>query len=386
MHFRHRLLYTSLFVFLAVIFKSNAQQSSLSVNRTDSLNNTLEAIAKSLVGSGVEVLNIKCNLPIGSPAYGTFLDSKKSIGLKNGVLLTNGSIENAIGPNNKKGQSKKLFAQGDSLLGALISADSTCDACILELEIIPYADTLTFSYVFASEEYDEYVGSKYNDVFAFLIEGEGIEGVKNMALIPFTDIPVAINNVNNGNKKKPDFVPKNSTFYIQNTTNNAVNPNIQYDGYTKLLEVRQAVKAGSKYRLKLGITDVYDYYLDSGVFIEGKSLSSYFKTVQVNFGYDKYNLTYDEKKELNELVKFIKARKIAKVELVGHTDFKGEVDYNIALSKKRLRTVANYLVARGVKRSVITQNPRGESMPVADNETDEGRAKNRRVDIRLLPE
>ena len=73
------------------------------------------------------------------------------------------------------------------------------------------------------------------------------------------------------------------------------------------------------------------------------------------------------------------------VEVTGHTDSTGSADYNQALSERRAATVATYLNNRGIDRQRILAFGRGLTQPVADNATAEGRALNRRVEIRLSP-
>lgn len=71
--------------------------------------------------------------------------------------------------------------------------------------------------------------------------------------------------------------------------------------------------------------------------------------------------------------------------VVGHADSTGKDDYNLKLSERRANAVADYLGARGVASQRLSAVGRGESQPISDNESEEGRAKNRRVEIRLQP-
>jgi outer membrane protein OmpA-like peptidoglycan-associated protein len=70
---------------------------------------------------------------------------------------------------------------------------------------------------------------------------------------------------------------------------------------------------------------------------------------------------------------------------MGHTDSTGSDAYNEDLSKRRADAVADYLALRGVSRARIATIGYGERYPVADNATDEGRARNRRVEIKITP-
>jgi outer membrane protein OmpA-like peptidoglycan-associated protein len=73
------------------------------------------------------------------------------------------------------------------------------------------------------------------------------------------------------------------------------------------------------------------------------------------------------------------------IDVYGHTDSTGSDAYNQTLSDNRARTVANYLVSRGVSAARIRSQGFGETMPVADNATEQGRARNRRVEIKIVP-
>ncbi len=220
----------------------------------------LQQLAASITGPGVTISNpvITCH----SLGYGQFTYTGSALTAEEGVILTTGRISDAPGPNNNNGGSN-WFGQGtpgDPVLNA-VTGRNTMDACKFEFDIIPTGDSLAFNFVFASEEYNEWVGSQYNDVFGFYISGPGIVGdpnagiAKNIALIPGSNQPVTINNVNNGS---------NAAYYHDN----AGGADIQYDGYTQGLVARSAVTPCQSYHLKLVIADASDRKYDSGVFIE----------------------------------------------------------------------------------------------------------------------
>ncbi len=74
---------------------------------------------------------------------------------------------------------------------------------------------------------------------------------------------------------------------------------------------------------------------------------------------------------------------VGKIHLEGHTDDLGPAEDNLALSKRRAASVKDYLVSKGIRKDLITANGKGETSPIASNDTYEGRAKNRRVEIGL---
>ncbi|HYV92511.1 MAG TPA: choice-of-anchor L domain-containing protein [Chitinophagales bacterium] len=231
---------------------------------------TATQIAQTLLGPGVTVSNATMNCT--SNAYGIFTGGLAHLGLNEGIVLTSGSAVDLIGPNNSWFQSTPNYTPGDTDLSVL-SGNPTFDECWISFDFIPTCDTVAFDYVFGSEEYPEYVNSPFNDVFAFFISGPGIIGTQNIALVPGANIPIAINNVNDGFFDScAAILPgpcTNCQYYVNNCEGNAV----QYDGYTTALAASAAVTVGQTYHLKLSIADASDYVYDSGVMLESKSLS-----------------------------------------------------------------------------------------------------------------
>lgn len=232
-----------------------------------------------LVGQGVTVSNVFYS---GSnSAIGRFDGSNTSLGLDAGIILTTGTINagnnGPYGPNNRPNAGIDNNAGGFAPLTDLVGTN-TYNAAILEFDFVPQSDTVKFKYVFGSEEYPEWVGDQFNDVFAFFISGPGIPGgMQNMAIIPGTTQPVAINNVNNGTTNNGPC--KNCEYYVNNGTGNNAPFNqdpyyIQYDGFTVPLEAVSPVQCGETYHLIIAVADVGDAIFDSGIFLEANSLSS----------------------------------------------------------------------------------------------------------------
>lgn len=121
--------------------------------------------------------------------------------------------------------------------------------------------------------------------------------------------------------------------------------------------------------------------------IPGLSISSTangFKATAQNeilFQFDSHALNDNAKTMLKELCDVIKEIPETKITIVGHTDNIGEKQYNILLSKNRAAAVGNYLREQGIPDSSISEYGKGYDEPVADNKTEEGRSKNRRVEI-----
>ncbi len=103
----------------------------------------------------------------------------------------------------------------------------------------------------------------------------------------------------------------------------------------------------------------------------------------VLFDFDKAELDPHYMHDLHQLAMRIKDNRDMRLTLIGHTDSKGSNLYNMKLGLKRAQTVANHLLSLGVPASQIKAISAGENQPVADNGTEEGRARNRRVEFVL---
>jgi OOP family OmpA-OmpF porin len=103
----------------------------------------------------------------------------------------------------------------------------------------------------------------------------------------------------------------------------------------------------------------------------------------VLFDFDRSNVKPEAAKILDRLVAFMQENKTSKVTLSGHTDNVGSDAYNQKLSERRVTAVREYVVKKGVDAGRISGQGFGESKPIADNKTREGRAKNRRVEIKV---
>jgi OOP family OmpA-OmpF porin len=103
----------------------------------------------------------------------------------------------------------------------------------------------------------------------------------------------------------------------------------------------------------------------------------------VLFDFDKSNVKPEAATILDRLVVFMNENKDKKAELSGHTDNVGTEAYNQKLSERRVNAVREYVVKKGVDSSRISGQGFGESKPIAENKTAQGRAKNRRVEIKV---
>lgn len=103
----------------------------------------------------------------------------------------------------------------------------------------------------------------------------------------------------------------------------------------------------------------------------------YFETASFKLKKESYT-------ELNKLVSILKKNPKSKVEISGHTDNTGDAGKNMTLSKNRARAVYNYVVSKGIPKKQLVHKGYGQTKPIADNKTEEGKAKNRRTEFKVL--
>jgi len=224
---------------------------------------TPEDMVEHLVGLGVSFDNV--TYQGADIASGIFTNgSSTNIGIETGIFLTSGSGYVIPGPNTSSSAGVSNGLGGHPLLNNITTA-TTYDASVLEFDFLPLNDTVKCRFVFGSEEYYEWVGSTFNDVFGFFVSGpkpdSGFYMDKNIALIPGTEIPITINNVN------LDSFPE---YYVDNT-NGAT---IEYDGFTVVITLWVLVVPDEEYHFVIGVADAGDHIFDSGVLLGGTSFKS----------------------------------------------------------------------------------------------------------------
>lgn len=247
---------------------------------------TAEQMVTSIIGDGITTSNIV--LTCDDLGIGIFTNGEETnIGLDNGVLLTSGNANQIPGVNDADGISYNSTGVGDADLNALISPFGTNNACVLEFDFVATGDQITVQYVFGSEEYNEYVCSEFNDVFAFFVSGPNPGGGDyvntNVALIPGSSDPVTINNVNNGSPGVNGSLDNcgsldHDDLFVDNYPNefgggNDMTTTIEYDGFTIVLFATVDITPGETYHFKFAVADASDASLDSGVFLKANSFS-----------------------------------------------------------------------------------------------------------------
>ena len=204
-----------------------------------------------------------------SISIGFFDAADSNIGLDAGIIFSTGKVLHAISPNTYVSRSTQLFVPGDIDIEFLVQngggSVNSLDAVAIEFDFtVPQSDSLHFNYIFASEEYPEWVNSPFNDAFGFFITGPNINGIyslgaDNISNVPNTSLPAAINNINH---------LTNPQYYIDNTAG----PELEYDGYTTPLPASFYALANETYHIKMVVSDIYDNIFDSAVLLSFSSL------------------------------------------------------------------------------------------------------------------
>ena len=265
--------YFVLFSFICGFITSSNSQLVLNKSLTP------QQMANAISGPGVTIFNV--NFTGDTSMKASFSALGTNLGINTGIMLATGNASFAIGPNVASNAGTDMGLPGDSTLDSLANLYTsnqvyTHDACILQFDFMTQSPSISFRYVFGSEEYPEFVCSQYNDVFAFFISGPGIVGSQNMALIPATTTPVAINTVNpgvpgtSGGVAGPNCGLGYSNLYVDNSSGLT----LELDGFTTPLTATAIVQPCKVYHIKLMISDAGDGVYDSGVFIEAGSFSS----------------------------------------------------------------------------------------------------------------
>lgn len=264
---------------------------------TDNTLTPEELVNTVLVGQGVSVSNVLFN---GVPAntitdqVASFLGSGSNIGLGSGIVMSTGKAEVVGGSNNSYTLGMTGFTvapanpsnMADPDLASVMGTTMQRCVAVIEFDFVPTGDSLLFRFAFGSEEYPEYVCTQFNDGFGFFLSGPGIAGpfsnnAVNLARVPGTEVPVAINTVNPGvpgvfggnggtcAAADPNW-QANTVYYV----NNQPGTTVELDGFTVPITARAAVRCGQTYHIKMAIAHANDNLLDSAVLIEGGSFSS----------------------------------------------------------------------------------------------------------------
>jgi gliding motility-associated-like protein len=260
----------NLYILIATFFAFNLM-GQITINSGQNA----QALVSNLVGVGVSTSNPQI---VAAPnAVGTFNAVNSNIGLSSGVILTTGLATTTPGffganqgcpvvPGVSNPQSSAAFASTShdffpvnvpELQTLFPQNQQFYDRASLTFQFVPQSTPVTFRYVFASEEWPDWINTAFNDVFGFFISGPGIVGEQNIAVLPGTSTPITATTMN-----------------ASVIVNNQFPATCAYNAYTPVFTATANVIPCSTYTIKLIIADVGDSSFDSAVFLEENSFGS----------------------------------------------------------------------------------------------------------------
>lgn len=218
----------------------------------------------------------------GRQSFAYFNSNGSTFPFSEGVVLVTSTAQTAVGPfisDANEGASDNFDWGGDNDLNETLGITSL-NTTVLEFDFIAYTSSLSFNYIFASNEYQYNYPCQYSDGFAFLIKEVGTaDPYKNLAVIPNTNTPVSSLNIHP--KIEPGTRPGGITYQGCAASNesyfNVLNTNtspVNYAGQTTVMTAQSTVTAGKKYHVKLVIGDADYKYQNSAIFLESGSFAS----------------------------------------------------------------------------------------------------------------
>ena len=289
------------FLIFLISFTLNSY-SQISVDVNSPYDSPVYLIDNVLLGGGVTASNHNYQ---GDSVQIAFFDATNtSLGINTGIVMATGEVSVLdpsftstfpILPNTVT--DPDLLNVANSVPPLLPSphtnsftVSSINDVAVLEFDFIPTSDSLSFNYVFGSEEYFAFENSQYNDVFGFFLSGPGISGPYsspsyhpngsiNLAIVPGSNppLPITISSVNS-------VTPINSQFFVDNQ--GGLDTIAYADGYTTVLTANATVQCGETYHIRLAIADGSDSGLSSFVWLQAGSFSSPVLEVVDDLGLD----------------------------------------------------------------------------------------------------
>jgi len=218
----------------------------------------------------------------GRQSFAYFNSNGSSFPFNEGIILITSTAQSAVGPfisDVNEGASDSSQWGNDSDLDEIIGIHSL-NTTVLEFDFIAYTSSLSFNYIFASNEYQYNYPCQYSDGFAFLIKEAGTtDPYKNLAVLPKTNTPVS--SINIRPKIEPGTRPGGISYPGCEALNvsyfNGLNTNtspVNYAGQTVVMTAESIVTAGKKYHVKLVIGDADVRYQNSAIFLEAGSFAS----------------------------------------------------------------------------------------------------------------
>lgn len=292
-HTRSRSITGKLIACFIILMAGTPLLAQLSVTATTDQT----TLTNALTSPGVTIANLTTNEGTTTSQIGTFSGGLVSggpgpvIGVEDGVVLVGGAITSVTGPNTSASSSTGSASDNlvDADLGLMTgrtqncSNGDQCDVVVLEFEVTPTGRSLEIDFVFAAEEFPEYVCSQFNDAVGIFVSGPGLSGPFSNSGINIATLDdgsaIAVNGVNGGipgsNADGTACTLTNTFGFVYNTPADAVgapNPalftNTQFDGFTIPMSAKVVVTPNSTYLVRIVLADIGDSSWDTGFFLD----------------------------------------------------------------------------------------------------------------------
>lgn len=279
------MLYTRLPLLLVLLLLCALWLSAQTLETASGFPYTPENLIETVfLGDGLEIIDVQ--FEGNDRQVGFFQGGAAAVGTNRGLMMSTGRVKGTFSQVDIENVGADFadtdwpdVVAGDPFLDVYQPGVNLNDVVRYTIRFRPYGDSIRFRYVFASEEYPEFVCSGFNDIFGFFISGPGISGpfpngAKNIALVPGTNLPVRINTVNDGTAAPTsDCMPPNGSLANSQFYRNNTGTNFQpvFDGLTTIFVAESEVIPCEEYVMTLVLADVGDGSYDSGVFLEAKS-------------------------------------------------------------------------------------------------------------------
>ncbi len=266
-----------LLLFFAFIQSNHAQYIQVDDNRT--VEDLVENILINSSCANVSNISVSGWAFTSGNSYGYFNRAASTFPFEDGIIISTGRAASAVGPNAYLLSEGPTSWLGDQDLEQAINENNTINATVIEFDFLPFANKVSFEYIFSSEQYLSNPNPNqcnYSDGFAFLLKEAGTSDYTNLAVVPGTAIPVKIPTVRGSGTICP---PANEQYF--DAFNGYEHPT-NFNGQTKILKAESGVRPGVLYHIKLVIADQGNNLYDSAIFLGGGSFS-----VETDLGTDR---------------------------------------------------------------------------------------------------
>lgn len=264
---------------LAIAFTQSSSAQYIQVDDNRTVEDLVENILINSSCANVSNISVSGWAFTNGNSYGYFNASGTSFPFEDGVIISTGRAASAVGPNTNLLSEGPTNWLGDNDLQNAISENNTINATVIEFDFLPFANKVSFEYIFSSEQYLSNPNPNqcnFSDGFAFLLKEASSSDYTNLAVVPGTNIPVKIPTVRGSGTICP---PANEQYF--DAFNGNEHPT-NYNGQTKILTAESTVVPGVLYHIKLVIADQGNNLYDSAIFLGGGSF-----TVETDLGVDR---------------------------------------------------------------------------------------------------